>query len=235
MSFASSSGGVPLDRVLGSPNRSRRSSHQQQLEAKVDMVYSLLAMLGNQEHADMGETLLALSTSPESCLAMRQSGCIPLLVQLVQSDKDVDTRKKASQALHNLVYSQPDEKIRKREIRLLKLLEQIRAYVDSLKNNTEYVPEGAISEGSRFFFVLQLQEIPKSLLFVDNGDKHPVQTVAHLMKLSFDEGHRHAICQLGGIYVIANLVEVHFKHSSSLTLQVNSNGSLGLHPKNCIA
>lgn len=73
MSFASSSGGVPLDRVLGSPNRSRRTS-QQQLEAKVDMVYSLLAMLGNQEHADMGETLLALSTNPESCLAMRQSG-----------------------------------------------------------------------------------------------------------------------------------------------------------------
>lgn len=73
MSFACSSGGAPLDRVLGSPNLSRRSSNNQ-LEAKVDMVYSLLAMLGGQEHADMGETLLALSTSPESCLAMRQSG-----------------------------------------------------------------------------------------------------------------------------------------------------------------
>lgn len=72
ISFNSSSGGAPLDRVLSSPSSSRRSS--QQLEAKVDMVYSLLAMLGGQEHADMGETLLALSTSPESCLAMRQSG-----------------------------------------------------------------------------------------------------------------------------------------------------------------
>lgn len=147
MSFASSSGGVPLDRVLGSTNKTRRSS-QQQLEAKLDMVYSLLAMLGNQEHADMGETLLALSTSPESCMAMRQSGCIPLLVQLVQSDKDMDTRKKASQALNNLVYSQPDEKIRKREIRLLKLLDQIQAYVDSLRNNTDFVPEGNTSEGN---------------------------------------------------------------------------------------
>lgn len=75
MSFACSSGGAPLDRFLGSPNLSRRSSNNQ-LEAKVDMVYSLLAMLGGQEHADMGETLLALSTSPESCLAMRQSGRI---------------------------------------------------------------------------------------------------------------------------------------------------------------
>lgn len=39
-------------------------------------------------------------------------------------------------------------------------------------------------------------------------DKHPVQVIAHLMKLSFDEGHRQSICQLGGIQVIASLIEV---------------------------
>lgn len=72
MSFASSSGGVPLDRVLGSPERGKLSS--QNLEAKIDVVHSLLSMLGSQDHIDMGETLLALSTCPESCLAMRQSG-----------------------------------------------------------------------------------------------------------------------------------------------------------------
>lgn len=72
MSFASSSGGVPLDRVLGSPEHNKWAS--QQLEAKMDVVHSLLAMLGCQEHVNMGETLLALSTCPESCLAMRQSG-----------------------------------------------------------------------------------------------------------------------------------------------------------------
>lgn len=44
-------------------------------------------------------------------------------------------------------------------------------------------------------------------IFLD-GDLHPVQTVAHLMKLSFDEGHRQAICLLGGIHTIASLVEV---------------------------
>lgn len=189
MSFASSSGGVPLDRVLGSPNRSRRSS--QQLEAKVDMVYSLLAMLGGQEHADMGETLLALSTSPESCLAMRQSGCIPLLVQLVQSDKDKDTKKKASQALHNLVHAQPDDKLRKRETRILKLLENIQEYTETLKLNKEK----------------------------QTDDKHPVQTVAHAMKLSFDEGHRQAICHLGGIHTIANLVEVEHQIHGSKSIE----------------
>ncbi|KAK5650606.1 hypothetical protein RI129_001635 [Pyrocoelia pectoralis] len=194
MSFASSSGGAPLDRVLSSPDRSQRSS--QQLEAKVDMVYSLLSILGGQEHADMGETLLALSTSPESCLAMRQSGCIPLLVQLVQSDRDADTRKKASLALHNLIYSNCDEKLRKRETRVLKLLEQIRTYTAYMHNQTD----------------IDLEILPIS----EDGDKHPVQTIAHLMKLSFDEGHRQAICQLGGIHSIANLVETeHALHGST--------------------
>lgn len=181
MSFASSSGGAPL---LGSPNLSRRSS--QQLEAKVDMVYSLLAMLSSQEHADMGETLLALSTNPESCLAMRQSGntnrtvgyivfsfsfknlpwlfsvdlitffytgCIPLLVQMVQSDREAETRKRASLALHNLVHSQPDEKLRKREVRIFKLLEQTRAYTDALRNNKEFVVEDASSSSDGKFIL----------------------------------------------------------------------------------
>ncbi|KAK9874744.1 hypothetical protein WA026_005556 [Henosepilachna vigintioctopunctata] len=192
MSFASSSG-APMERVLVTPDRSRRSS--QQLEAKVDMVYSLLAMLGGQEHADMGETLLALSTNPESCNAMRQSGCIPLLVQLVQSDRDTETRKKASKALHNLVHSQPDEKLKKRETRILKLLETVCAYNEALLNNVEFECDN-VSE---------------------DGDKHPIQTVAHLMKLSFDEGHRQAICQLGGIHTMAELVEVEHSFHGSTT------------------
>lgn len=77
MSFASSSGGVPIERVLGSPEQKWAS---QQLEAKMDVVNSLLSMLGSQEHVDMGETLLALSTCPESCLAMRQSGKFFVLI-----------------------------------------------------------------------------------------------------------------------------------------------------------
>ncbi|XP_018575110.1 adenomatous polyposis coli protein isoform X2 [Anoplophora glabripennis] len=201
MSFASSSGGVPLDRVLGSSPERGGKWTSQQLEAKMDVVHSLLAMLGGQEHVDMGETLLALSTCPESCLAMRQSGCIPLLVQLVQSDRDGDTRTKASQALHNLVNSQPDEKLRKRESRILKLLDQCKGYTEAMRNNTEYEQSesSSMSEGL-------------------DGDKHPVQTVAHLMKLSFDEGHRQAICHLGGIHTIASLVEVeHTMHGSTTT------------------
>lgn len=108
----------------------------------------------------------------------------------MQSDKDCETRSKASQALQNLINAQPDEKIRKREVRIYKLLEQARSYTEALRNDTKYEPDSScVSE---------------------DGDAHPVQTIAHLMKLSFDEGHRHTICQLGGIHVIANLIEARF-------------------------
>lgn len=127
--------------MLTTPGSSRRSSYH--LESKVDMVCGLLSMLGGQEHADMGEALLSLSTNPESCLAMRQSGCMPLLVQLMQLDKDSDTRNKAARAICNLISSQPDERIRKREIKIFKLLEEIKGF-------TEVLRTGNAGEGERF-------------------------------------------------------------------------------------
>lgn len=60
------------------------------------------------------------------------SGCIPLLVQLVHSECDALTRQQASQALHNLVQAQPDERLLRRETRVLKLLEQIRIYCENV-------------------------------------------------------------------------------------------------------
>jgi adenomatosis polyposis coli protein len=38
------------------------------------MVYSLLSMLGTHDKDDMSRTLLAMSSSLDSCIAMRQSG-----------------------------------------------------------------------------------------------------------------------------------------------------------------
>lgn len=126
----------------------------------------------------------------------------------MQSDKDCDTRTKASQALQNLISAQPDEKIRKREVRIFRLLEQVREYTEALRADAEYHPEVLPSDGE----IARLDgnsKISKLFCFLPDGDVHPVQTVAHLMKLSFDEGHRYAICQLGGIHIIATLIEVH--------------------------
>ncbi|KAJ8791230.1 hypothetical protein J1605_020670 [Eschrichtius robustus] len=117
----------------------RLTSH---LGTKVEMVYSLLSMLGTHDKDDMSRTLLAMSSSQDSCISMRQSGCLPLLIQLLHgNDKDSvllgnsrgskEARARASAALHNIIHSQPDDKRGRREIRVLHLLEQIRAYCET--------------------------------------------------------------------------------------------------------
>ena len=69
---------------------------------------------------------------------------MPLLIQLLHgSDKDSGllgnmrgskaARARAAAALHNIVHSHPDDKRGRREARVLRLLEQIRAHCDQLK------------------------------------------------------------------------------------------------------
>jgi hypothetical protein len=45
-------------------------------------------------------------------------------------------------------------------------------------------------------------------LVLDDMERHPGPTIAALMKLSFDEEHRHAMCQLGGLHAVAELIQV---------------------------
>lgn len=55
----------------------------QLVNTRVEMVYSLLSTLASEDRDDVSATLESMTTTKESCLAMRQSGCIPLLVQLL--------------------------------------------------------------------------------------------------------------------------------------------------------
>ncbi|XP_054281505.1 adenomatous polyposis coli homolog isoform X2 [Macrosteles quadrilineatus] len=159
-----------------------RSYSTHQLGAKVEMVYSLLSMLGSQDRSEMTRTLLSLSNSPESCLAMRQSGCLPLLVQLVHGGQESPAvRRCAAQALHNLVHCHTDDKKGRREARVLRLVEHIQEYCSNL---TSFQSEPG-------------QE-----------DPHPCVHIAALMKLSFDGDHREAMCQLGALQAIACLIQV---------------------------
>jgi adenomatosis polyposis coli protein len=84
-------------------------------------------------------------------------GCMPLLIQLLHgSDKDSallgntrgskEARARAAAALHNIVHSHPDDKRGRREARVLRLLEQIRAHCDLLKDCLEDEEEGNISK-----------------------------------------------------------------------------------------
>ncbi|XP_075231936.1 uncharacterized protein LOC142330508 isoform X3 [Lycorma delicatula] len=166
-----------------------RSYSQQQLGAKVEMVYSLLSMLGTHDREQMTTTLLAMSSSPDSCQAMRQSGCVPLLVQLVHArEESAIVRQRASQALHNLVHCHTDDKRGRREARVLRLLQQLIDFSDNVPHNSS-----------------------------EQDDPHPGAAIAALMKLSFDEEHRHAMCQLGALHAIATLIQVDAEMHGSQT------------------
>ncbi|XP_041666048.1 adenomatous polyposis coli protein isoform X2 [Cheilinus undulatus] len=179
----------------------RITSH---LGTKVEMVYSLLSMLGTHDKDDMSRTLLAMSSSQDSCIAMRQSGCLPLLIQLLHgNDKDSlllgnsrgskEARARASAALHNIVHSQPDDKRGRREIRVLHLLEQVRHYCEACWSWQENHERGVDQEDNPMPSPVEHQICP---------------AVCVLMKLSFDEEHRHAMNELGGLQAVAELLQV---------------------------
>ncbi|EDW81514.1 uncharacterized protein Dwil_GK10981 [Drosophila willistoni] len=160
------------------------------LGSKVECVYSLLSMLGSNDPLEMSKKFLELSANGQSCATLRRSGCMPLLVQMMHApDNEQEVRKCASLALHNVVHSHPDEKAGRREAKVLRLLDQIMDYCSFLKTLLQSGGEA----------------------IADDSDRHPLAAISSLMKVSFDEEHRHAMCDLGALHAIPNLV--HLDHA----------------------
>uniref|UniRef100_A0A6I8N6E4 Adenomatous polyposis coli protein 2 n=1 Tax=Ornithorhynchus anatinus TaxID=9258 RepID=A0A6I8N6E4_ORNAN len=175
--------------------------------SKVEVVFWLLSMLATRDKEDMARTLLAMSSSQESCLAMRKSGCLPLLVQILHdADRQPgpaagggkDARMRANAALHNIIFSQPDEGQAKKEMRVLHVLEQIRSY----------------SETCWDWLQMQGQDVGRG----PEGGAAPVpiepqicQATCAVMKLSFDEEYRRAMNELGGLQAVAELLQVDYE------------------------
>nr|XP_055039574.1 adenomatous polyposis coli protein 2 isoform X1 [Misgurnus anguillicaudatus]XP_055039575.1 adenomatous polyposis coli protein 2 isoform X1 [Misgurnus anguillicaudatus] len=174
--------------------------------SKVEMVFWLLSMLASRDREEMSRTLLAMSSSQESCIAMRKSGCVPLLVQILHEGGtgeasgtggySREARSRASAALHNIVYSQPDEGQARREMRVLHVLEQIRSHCENgwdwIENNL-----GTPSPGGA-----KTREIPEPV------DPQICQALCVIMKLSFEEEYRRAMNELGGLQAIAELMQL---------------------------
>ncbi|TSM94657.1 Adenomatous polyposis coli protein 2 [Bagarius yarrelli] len=170
---------------------------------KVEMMFWLLSMLASRDREEMSRVLLAMSSSQESCIAMRKSGCVALLVQILH---DVSTgktpeatgcsreaRSRASAALHNIVYSQPDEGQARREMRVLHVLEQIRSHCE---NSWDWI-ENHLETLS-----------PSGTKNIEPLDPQLCQAVCAIMKLSFEEDYRRAMNELGGLQAIAELMQL---------------------------
>ncbi|KAM6466134.1 adenomatous polyposis coli protein 2 isoform 1-T1 [Liasis olivaceus] len=177
--------------------------------SKVEVVFWLLSMLATRDKEDMSRTLLAMSSSQESCLAMRKSGCLPLLIQILHdSDREPsapdspgpagkDCRMRANAALHNIIFSQPDEGQAKKEMRALHVLEQIRSYSETCWDWLRMHKEGTkIPEGGAAPVPIEPQIC---------------QATCAIMKLSFDEEYRRAMNELGGLQAIAELLQVDYE------------------------
>ncbi|XP_060796565.1 adenomatous polyposis coli protein 2 [Neoarius graeffei] len=173
---------------------------------KVEMMFWLLSMLASRDREEMSRVLLAMSSSQESCIAMRKSGCVPLLVQIlhdVSTGKTPDAtgcsreaRSRASAALHNIVYSQPDEGQARREMRVLHVLEQIRSHCE---NGWDWIENHV---GTPSPTGTKTTDIPEPL------DPQICQAICAIMKLSFEEDYRRAMNELGGLQAIAELIQL---------------------------
>nr|XP_028569368.1 adenomatous polyposis coli protein 2 isoform X1 [Podarcis muralis] len=177
---------------------------------KVEVVFWLLSMLATRDKEDMSRTLLAMSSSQESCLAMRKSGCLPLLVQILHdTDREPgapespgaagkDCRMRANAALHNIVFSQPDEGQAKKEMRVLHVLEQIRSYSETCWDWLKaHGKEGA--------------KTPERGAGPVPIEPQICQATCAIMKLSFDEDYRRAMNELGGLQAVAELLQVDYE------------------------
>ncbi|XP_017289787.1 adenomatous polyposis coli protein 2 [Kryptolebias marmoratus] len=180
--------------------------------SKVEMVFWLLSMLANRDKDEMSRTLLALSSSQDSCIAMRKSGCVPLLVQILHEAPgggsgetaagsapvgcSRETKSRASAALHNIIYSQQDEGQARREMRVLHMLEQIRTYCDSGWDWIESHAATPSPGGTK------TTDIPEPV------DPQICQATCAIMKLSFEEEYRRAMNELGGLQVVADLIHL---------------------------
>lgn len=183
------------------------SSDQQQLSGNnnVESVYSILSMFGGQNNSsDIASKFLELSRNREMCTILRQSGCISLLVQIIHTEPNDELRQKQClQTLHNIIHCNADDKAGRRETRVIKLIEQLFDYCDALR--LILIKEKELEE-----------EQEASVTTVDK--QHPIQAIGTLMKISFDEEHRYAMCSLGALQTISTLIQLdHAVHGSTPT------------------
>ncbi|XP_072804203.1 adenomatous polyposis coli protein 2 [Vicugna pacos] len=178
--------------------------------SKVEVVFWLLSMLATRDQEDTARTLLAMSSSPESCVAMRRSGCLPLLLQILHGTGTEagsggrhgnpgapgakDARMRANAALHNIVFSQPDQGLARKEMRVLHVLEQIRAYCETCWDWLQAQDGGPEGSGAPVPIEPQI-----------------CQATCAVMKLSFDEEYRRAMNELGGLQAVAELLQVDYE------------------------
>ena len=115
-------------------------------------------------------------------------------MQLIHGEGSTrNVRKQSLKALHCIVQHNSDDKQGRRETRVFQYIEKILEYCEYKTGSVTGDGNGAGADS---------QENGTSDEISD-----PTSAVASLMKLSFDEEYRHAMCQFGALHALAKLVQ----------------------------
>ncbi|XP_053667898.1 adenomatous polyposis coli protein-like [Anopheles marshallii] len=180
---------------------------------KMECVYSLLSMLGSTNVLEMSCKFLELSRNEEKCSALRRSGCVPLLVHIIHNEPNEVARRNARHALVNVVRCNVDEGSARRELKVLRLIDQLIDYTDMLKEQTR---ENGRPEAEDTVLLDKEPPVGSGSTTAPDPERHPIQAIGTLAKISYDEEHRHAMCQFGALQTIASLIQLdHHAHGNA--------------------
>ncbi|XP_046593776.1 adenomatous polyposis coli protein isoform X3 [Neodiprion lecontei] len=123
---------------------------RKKMNGKMDEVYDLLEMLrGIEGCKDINAFLLSMSSAIDICLAMKQSGCLPLLIKLINArGHDTEAKEITSQVFHNIIQATADRSTEQPETRIYNLLEQLKDYCQMLRSipETEHSPPEDVND-----------------------------------------------------------------------------------------
>ena len=136
---------------------------------------------------------------PHSCLNIAPNSSFQAL------ERHLTIRNKLSSVLRNIISVHCEDQKGKQEMRVLRLLEQVRDFCDRLRSHIHH----------RNFFTTPDPSLGGIDIFQDGSLEElglraevqlPLSAINALMKLSFDDEHKHAMCTLGSCVCIIILV-----------------------------
>lgn len=158
-------------------------------EKMAKMFRSLLDMMSLSSSDEIAQKLSLMSQSPPLCVEMREYGYLPLLIQLLHQhstdeqeickeslERTAPLRRNSIKALRNIINNTSKSK---KEIKVLRLLEDLRSFVEILHLKCDQLATESVD--------------------------HPCAQIGDLLKMSCEQEYKQIIEMLGGVYVIADV------------------------------
>ena len=186
----------------------RHSKDLKQSPEGLDTIFLLLSLITTKSQPDEQkiEVLEKLASSEITCLGMRQSGCISLLLDIIhnwerkEETQHVDVRQRAQIVLRKLVNSSTNAQQHEYESHTLRYLEYVRDHVDSL-----YELLGILKVGD------EVEE--EGLEMCKKQCEERVEFAIRKLNIKSrdKQDYRPVLLNLGGVQAVAEILIIDFK------------------------